>query len=127
MSAGRILLLLIVVGTIAWLVRSSSSHFLAPSPSETGSAAPAERARRAARAAGARNSQTEAASHDLESQATAGSVGENMTPEQVRTLLGQPDSVDTETTDAGAARERWTYRRAGKTVLFENGIVVRVE
>jgi hypothetical protein len=25
------------------------------------------------------------------------------------------------------AHERWTYRRFGKTVIFENGVVVRVE
>jgi len=50
-----------------------------------------------------------------------------MTADQVRALLGPPDSVDSETTDGGSARERWTYRTAGKTVVFENGIVIRVE
>jgi hypothetical protein len=50
-----------------------------------------------------------------------------MTPDQVRALLGPPDSVDSETSDFGAAREKWTYRSAGKTVVFENGIVTRVE
>lgn len=50
-----------------------------------------------------------------------------MTPEQVRALLGPPDSVDSETSETGVAREKWTYRSVGKTVVFENGIVARVE
>jgi hypothetical protein len=50
-----------------------------------------------------------------------------MTPEQVRAILGAPDSVDSETTESGVARERWTYRSVGKTVVFENVIAVRIE
>jgi hypothetical protein len=50
-----------------------------------------------------------------------------MTTEQVRALLGPPDDVAADTTDSGAPREKWTYRREGKTVVFENGIVVRIE
>jgi len=128
MSAGRILLLLLVVGVVGWLVRSSGllgPAALAPGPEAP--ASPTDRARAAARAAGSRDSQSEAASRDLDSQAPAGAVAENMTPEQVRALLGSPDAVDSETTETGVAREKWTYRRAGKTVVFENGVVVRVE
>jgi hypothetical protein len=50
-----------------------------------------------------------------------------MTPDQVRALLGPPDDVTSETTEMGASRERWTYRSVGKSVVFENGIVVRIE
>ena len=128
MSAGRILLLLVVVATVAWLVRSSGLLLSGGHASEPGvRAAPADRARAAARAAGSRNAQAEAASRDLESQPSGGAVSENMTPEQVRGLLGPPDSVESDTTESGVARERWTYRRVGKTVLFENGVVVRIE
>jgi hypothetical protein len=120
MSAGRILGLLIAVGIVVWLVRSSG--FLGRTAPEAGISTPVEKARAAARASDARSAQAEAASHD-----PSGSVTENMTPEQVRSLLGAPDSVDSETAGDGTARERWTYRQAGKTVVFENGVVVRVE
>jgi hypothetical protein len=50
-----------------------------------------------------------------------------MTPDQVRALLGAPDETSTETSETGTPREKWTYRSVGKTVVFENGIVVRVE
>ena len=126
MSAGRILGLLIAVAIAVWLVRSSG-FFDHPAP-ETGISTPVEKARAAARASDTRSVQAEAASHDADSRAAGGgSVSENMTPEQVRALLGAPDSVDSETAGDGIARERWTYRQAGKTVVFENGIVVRVE
>ena len=50
-----------------------------------------------------------------------------MTPDQVRALLGPPDSVDSSTTDTGVTVEKWRYRSVGKTVVFENGIVTRIE
>src|SRR5262245_41993384 len=125
MSVGRIVLLLIVVGVVAWLVRSS--NLLGPSTPEAGSAAPGDRARAAAANAGGRNAQTEASSAAVDSGASGGAIHENMTPEQVRALLGPPDSVETESTDAGGSREKWTYSRPGKTVVFENGVVVRIE
>lgn len=125
MSAGRILLLLIVVAVTAWLVRSSP--LLRPASPEPGSASPIQRARTAAAASSARASQTDAAGQTVDSPSVGGSVSENMTPEQVRSILGAPDSVETETTESGVARERWTYRSAGKTVVFENGIAVRIE
>jgi hypothetical protein len=128
MSAGRILLLLVVVATVAWLVRSSGLLApVMPASEPGGKGPPVERARKAARAAGARNTQAEAASREFESQPAGGAVSENMTPDQVRALLGPPDSAESDTTDAGVARERWTYRSAGKTVVFENGVVVRIE
>jgi hypothetical protein len=122
-SAGRILLLLIVVAVTAWLVRSSP--LLRSASPEPGSASPIQKARTAAAASSARASQTDAAAAD--SPSAGGSVTENMTPEQVRSILGAPDSVDFETTESGVAREKWNYRRAGKTVVFENGIAVRIE
>jgi hypothetical protein len=124
MSAGRILGLLIAVGVVVWLVRSPS--VLGPGAADKGISAPVGKARAAARASESRNAQTEAA--EAAGSGGAGTVSENMTPDQVRALLGPPDSVDSETGGGdGIARERWTYRRVGKTVVFENGVVARIE
>ena len=124
---GRLLLILLVLGGGLWLAKTQ--HLFGPPASPAGgdgTPAPTDRARAAARASAAREAQTEAATQNVEAPAT-GRVSENMTPEQVRALLGPPDSVDSETTDSGVSREKWTYRSVGKTVVFENGIVARIE
>ena len=60
-------------------------------------------------------------------QPFTGSVSENMTPDQVRALLGTPDDVaDRDDWRPAARRETWTYRSVGKTVVFENGVAVSV-
>src|SRR5262249_8293549 len=127
MSAGRILGLLLAVGVVVWLIRSPA--VLGPGKPGEGIASPIGKARAAARASDSRSAQTEAVNRGLESPASAGggAVSENMTPDQVRALLGPPDSVESQTGEDGIARERWTYRQAGKTVVFENGVVVRLE
>ncbi len=122
MSAGRILLLLIVLGAGYYLYRHSAG--VASQTPDSSSAAPIDRARRAAGEIDRRNQETEAVAKDAE--APAGTVTENMTPDQVRTLLGPPSEIRTETTDSGFAREIWIYRSVGKTVVFENGIAVSV-
>ena len=125
MSLGRVLLVLAVLGAGWWIVQSQ--HLIGPAP-EGERAAPIDRARAAARAGEARNGQTEAAARALDSPPSGGNaVSENMTPDQVRTLLGPPDAVDSGTTDSGGTIEKWTYRQVGKTVVFENGVVARVE
>lgn len=126
MSLGRLLLVLLVLAGGFWLVRTQHLFGPAADAAGDGPAAPTDRARAAARASARRDAQTEAATQNVEAPAT-GRVSENMTPEQVRALLGPPDSVDTETSDSGVAHERWTYRSVGKTVVFENGVVVRIE
>ena len=126
MSLGRLLLVLAVLGAGFWIVRSQ--HLIGPPAPEGERAAPIDRARTAARASDARNARAEAATGALDSPPSGGSaVSENMTPDEVRALLGSPDSVDSSTTDTGVAVEKWTYRQAGKTVVFENGIVARIE
>ena len=124
MTAGRLLLLLIVVGVGVWLFQSRVSGPATPAEK---SSAPLERARAAARKGEAHNAQTGAATRDLDSTSPAGGVTENMTPGQVRALLGPPDEVSSEESASGNPRERWTYRRAGKSVVFENGVAIRVE
>ena len=133
MTAGRVLGLLLAVAVIAWLIPSATSVLRPGSPQAglPGSAgkSPAQKAREAARASESVSAQTEAAGRAAESQdgGKLTSVSENMTPDQIRSLIGPPDSVDTETTENGVVREKWTYQRVGKTIVFENGIVVRVE
>jgi hypothetical protein len=118
----RLLTLLIVAGVIAWLVKTYGTSHVA-SPGTPGD--PTSRARAAARASDAATAATESAARESE-QAGTGSVSENMTPAQVRSLLGSPDDVSTETLENGASRETWTYRSVGKTVVFENGVAVSV-
>jgi hypothetical protein len=126
MSLGRLLLVLAVLGAGLWIVQSQ--HWLSPSPPEGERAAPIGRARTAASVSDSRNAQTEAATRALDSPPSGGSaVSENMTPDEVRALLGPPDSVDSSTTDTGVTVEKWRYRAVGKTVVFENGIVTRIE
>jgi len=118
----RLLTLLIVAGVIAWLYKTyGASHVVDPGhPAD-----PTSRARAAARASDAATAATESAAHETD-QAGTGSVSENMTPAQVRSLLGSPDDVSTENLDNGTTRETWTYRSAGKTVVFENGVAISV-
>lgn len=121
----RLLLILIVVGVIAYLVKTQGLLHMSPATtSERGS--PVERARAAANASDSRTTAGEAMGKEAD-QPQGGSVSENMTPEQVRHLIGPPDEVSTETTGSGAKRETWTYKNVGKSVVFENGIVVSVQ
>ena len=120
----RLLLLLIVAGVVVYLVKSQG--VLHTTPAEGGRGAPIERARAAAQASDARTAATDSMGKEVD-QPAANVVTENMTREQVRRLLGSPDDVSSETTGAGAARETWTYRNVGKSVIFENGIVIGVQ
>ena len=126
MSLGRVVLVLAVLGVGWWIVRSQ--HLIGPPAPEGERAAPIGRARTAAAASDQSTARTEAATGLLESQASGGNaVTENMTPEQVRALLGPPDSMQLETTETRGTVQKWIYRQVGKTVVFENGVVARVE
>ena len=114
----RLLLLVLAVGVVWYLVKSHGIF----SPA-SGGAAPGNPIDRARAAAGASDARTSAGEAD---QPAGGAVSENMTPDQVRALLGSPDETSTETLGSGAARETWTYRSVGKSVVFENGVVVQV-
>lgn len=119
----RFLLFLLAVGIGVYLVKTQG--LLTRSTPEQPRGSPIDRARSAAAASDARTSAGEAVGREADAAST-GAVSENMTPDQVRALLGAPDDVSTETTDSGVARETWTYRSVGKTVVFENGIAVSV-
>jgi len=119
----RLLLLLIALGVIWYLVR----HYgiLTPTGLSTAPANPTDRARAAASASDARNAARETTGREADG-AGGGSVTENMTPDQVRALLGSPDETSTESLPSGGTRETWTYKSVGKTVVFENGVAVSV-
>jgi len=126
MRLSRIILVLLVLA-LAWWLWTKSGIFSSGSGSEA-STAPVDRARTAAAASGARASETGQAQREADAAApSGGAVSENMTPDQVRSLLGSPDETRTETSETGASRERWIYRSVGKSVVFENGVVIRVE
>jgi hypothetical protein len=92
-----------------------------------GGASPEDPIRRAKAAAAANDSRVSAAAATgREADQSAAGVTENMSPDQVRALLGAPDDVQSETLDSGMRRETWTYRSVGKTVVFENGVAVSV-
>ncbi len=120
----RLLLLLVGVGVVWYLVKSYG--VFSPANSAAPRGGPVERARAAAAASDARTDAGAALSREADQAGGAAGVTENMTPEQVRALLGSPDDVQTETTEAGMRRETWTYRSVGKTVVFENGVAVSI-
>jgi hypothetical protein len=119
----RLILFLIAAG-VAWYLAKSFGLISPASPAAAPSGSPVERARAAAAASDARTNAGAAVAREAD-QSAAG-VTENMTPEQVRSLIGPPDDVQTETTASGATRETWTYRSVGKTVVFENGVAVSI-
>ena len=123
----RLLLLLIAVGIAIYLVKTQGLLTKTTAPDSTGDrrGSPIDRARSAAAASDSRTAAGDAVAREAD-QPFTGSVSENMTPEQVRALLGSPDDVATETMGNGGTRETWTYRSVGKSVVFENGIVASV-
>ena len=118
----RLLLLLLVAGIGFYLYKQRVVSSGAAGPPAGN---PIERARSAAGASGARTAASDAVAREAD-QPAGGAVSENMTPDQVRALLGPPDDVQKETLENGSSRETWSYRSVGKTVVFENGIAVSV-
>jgi hypothetical protein len=125
MRLSRLILVLLIVFVGWWLW--TRSGLLSHGAASDAPAAPVDRARTVAAASSSRASDSGAAQREADAPVPSGSVSENMTPDQVRALLGAPDETSTETAEGGASRERWIYRSVGKTVVFENGVVVRVE
>lgn len=122
----RLILLVIVVGAGIWLYKHSTGGVLG-SREETGSSAPIERARRAARTAEERQAEVDRLGAETAAPREAGRVHENMTPAEIRALMGPPDEVTQGYSASGGPRETWVYRSVGKKVVFENGVAVSVE
>ena len=115
MKFGRLVLILLVLAAGFWLLTRSGMFSMKSAGPDA--AAPTDRARTAAAAASSRAGETDAA--PSQADAPSGPITENMSPDQVRALLGSPEEILTETTETGGSRERWLYRRVGKTVVFE--------
>ena len=124
MRAGRLILLLVVVGVGLYLWKHSAQSLATSVDSER--ASPVDRARTAAASSNGNAASREAAQSAADSGSPAAGVTENMTPDQVRSLLGPPSDTRSETLDNGVVRETWTYSQVGKTVVFENGIAVSI-
>lgn len=54
---------------------------------------------------------------------TVGAIKTGMESREVRRLLGSPDSV----VELDRHRERWTYKRIGRTLLLDDHRVVSIE
>ena len=117
MKLGRLIAIVVLAAAGLWVWRNPGElKKLAPGSSSETPKAPDSQP----------NSQLNEAAREAEKSSGTG-VTENMTPEQVRGLLGSPDEVESFTTDAGRPGEKWTYRQAHRLVLFENGIAVSVQ
>jgi hypothetical protein len=118
MRLSRLILFAAIVAAAFWAVRHRDEILNRILPASARSNAPA--------AAPADDALT-AASREADPAQSGGSVTENMTPDQVRALLGAPDEIQPLAGDGGPVRERWVYRQAGKAVVFQNGVAVSIE
>ncbi len=125
---GRFILLVIVLAVGFWLYKNSAGGLLGSrSGGEPSTSAPVDRARDAARKANERQLEADRIGHEDVSTGAGAQIHENMTPTDVRGLLGQPDEITTGVSETGAPREIWVYRSVGKKVIFQNGFVVAIE
>ena len=122
---GRLIGILLTLAVVAWVVKTYGVFGSKPGSDATSTAM--EKVKETEKKSDSYNSQLAAAAQEATQAGGNGTVSENMTPEQVRALLGEPDSIEQTTSDTGKAQERWIYRSVNKTVLFENGIAVSVQ
>ncbi len=115
MKPGRLIAVILIVAAALWLWKNRT---------EIRKALPADSAAPAKSAPS--DSQLTEATREAEKSSGTG-ITENMTPEQVRGVLGSPDDVESFTTEAGKPGEKWTYRQAHRMVIFENGIAVSIQ
>jgi len=113
---GRWILWIAVLAGALWLFQNRARLLGSLRPAADSRAAPAA----------SQNSALSEAAREAD-KASPGGITDNMTPDQVRSVLGNPDSIETGASDSGKSRERWIYRQAGKAVVFENGLAVSVE
>lgn len=122
----KLLLTLLALGVLWYLAKNFGLLPASVAGGGASTTAPIDRARTAAAASDARTAAGQGVAREADQPVNGGTVTENMTPDQVRALIGSPDDVSTETTATGGPREIWTYRSVGKTVVFENGVVAGV-
>jgi len=116
MKPGRLIFWIVVAAGALWLFQKREAVLGALSGGGQRAASPAAQ----------HDSALADAAREADKSSGSG-ITDNMTPDQVRSVLGTPDSVEPGTTDTGRPRERWIYRQAGKAVVFENGVAVSVE
>lgn len=124
---GRLILIVIVLAVGYWLYKNSAGSLFGSKGTDSSSSAPIDRARDAARKSDARHAEADRLGSEAAAPREAGRVHENMTPSEVRALMGAPDEITSDTSATGAPRETWIYRNVGKRVVFENGVAVSVE
>ena len=117
MKPGRLIAIVVLAagGLWVWRNRSEVKKILPSGPADTPKTA-----------ASPSNSPLTEAAREAEKSSGSG-VTENMTPDQIRGLLGSPDEVESFTSESGKPGEKWTYRQAHRIVVFENGIAVSVQ
>lgn len=123
----RLILLVVVLAVGYWLFKNSAGGLFGSRGTDSSSSAPIDRARDAARKADARHAEADRLGSEAAAPREAGRVHENMTPTEVRALMGAPDEITSDSTATGAPRETWHYRSVGKKVVFENGVAVSVD
>jgi hypothetical protein len=115
------LLIFVIAAVVLWYLAKNFGLLPASVAGGGSTGAPIDRARTAAAASDARTAAGQGVAREADQPVNAGTVTENMTPDQVRALMGSPDEVSSE-----GGREVWTYRSVGKTVVFENGVATSV-
>src|SRR5437867_12514173 len=118
----RIILILLVLGAGFWLYKHSAGGFLGSRDDEAAAQAPIERARRAAQKSNERQAEIDRLGSESAAPREAGRVQENMTRDEVRKLMGEPDEIVPGNSDSGTPRETWYYKSVGKQVVFETGM-----
>src|SRR5687768_12662345 len=94
---GRLILLVIVLAVGYWLFKNSAGGLFGSRGPDSPSSAPIDRAREAARKADARHAETDRMGSEDAAPREAGRLHENMTPTEVRALMGAPDEVTSDT------------------------------
>jgi hypothetical protein len=116
----RLLLLLLVAAAVYWIVRdrptvaSFIDRLTSPLFSSKAALDESENKRIVAEAAPAVGGDQEVA---------IGRLKEGMDSKEVRRMMGAPDSV----TEIDRHRERWEYRRVGRTLLLVDHRIVSIE
>jgi hypothetical protein len=124
---GRLILLVIVLAVGFWLYKNSAGGLFGSRSTGVEASAPLDRANAAARKANERQLEADRIGQQDSSTGVGSQIHENMTPSDVRALLGSPDEITSSVSETGAPRETWLYRSVGKKVVFQNGFVASVE
>jgi hypothetical protein len=126
---GRLILLVIVLAVGFWLYKNSAGGLFGSRSTSTGeeASAPLDRAKAVAKKANERQLEADRIGQQDTSTGAGSQIHENMTPSDVRALLGSPDEITTGISETGAPRDTWLYRSVGKKVIFQSGFVVSVE